>query len=48
MGLDYTYAGSASVVWKIISHNNLIKNISPQIWRELEGCVNNHTGWDIR
>lgn len=36
------------IVWQIISHNNLIKNISPQIWRELEGCVNNHTGWDIR
>lgn len=46
-GEGFTYEDTL-IVWKIISHNNLIKNISPQIWRELEGCVNNHTGWDIR
>ena len=43
----YFTISETKIIWELISQHPEIKEISWQIWQELENCVEYETGWQI-
>ena len=44
---EYFTISETKTIWELVSQHSEIKEISSQIWTELEECVEYETGWEI-